>query len=302
MRYLIIILLFLGCAKIEIPKWFNKVYNDDSQYIYATGEGRNLNTAVNSALSSAISKVEVTLNSKLTINKSLIKSENKIRTYENISQNIQTYIPKIKIYNYKIIKKAQNKKTYVLIAIPKIKNAEIIFKKSKEEFEYIKKLSNIKDKIFIIKNYPKLIKKTDEILSNLYFAYTMFPSPEIKKLINDVYKLKENLKTKLQNTGFKIKKECNDIIKQTLTNLNIPIVNNGINIYCTEKDTKTKIMDYYIDTIKLNITLKNESLMNFDFICSGKSITSFNLAKSFALKECKKRLERKLKTILQIQP
>ena len=296
---LILFLFFLGCAT-KAPKWYQKIYNEDSHFIYATGEGKNKQEAINQALNSAVSKIQITLTSEVNIQKILTKTQKSTKTYENISQNIKAYIPDVKIYSYKIIKSEKKEKYYVLLGIDKIKNSNIIYEKSKEKIKEIDK-TNINDKIFIIKNYPKYIKNLNQIISNLYFAYVMHPDEKIKNLIKRAENLKLLLKRKLQNIGFYIKNDYENIIKDSLTSLNLPI-KKGIEIYQSHKTASQKILDYYIYTIYMNVILKDKRELSFNVICSGKSINGYEIAKSFALKECKRKVKEKLKTILQIHP
>ncbi len=287
-----IAVLFLGCANKEIPKWYLKNYPDNNEFIYATGEGKNKKEATNSALNEIISKIEITLSSNIDIQKSVINSNGKTSAYENISQIIKTYIPKTKIYDYKILKTAKDSKYYVLIAVNKIKNANLIYDKAQKEIQLIRNsMSN--DEIYILKKYPKLIKQTDKIISNLYFAYTMFPSPKIKHLIQKANNLKNILIKQYNNVGFEIKKDYANILKETLSSLNFPL-KKGIKSYINANVTRQKVMDYYITTINMTVLLKDKSEMVIGLICSGKSINNYNLAQSFALKECKKRLKEKL--------
>ncbi len=297
----LLVLYFLtGCSN-NPPTWYTKIYQDTPNSIYATGEGKTKLSAINDALQNAISKIEITISSDFTVYKKLTQKGNKSSISQKIIQKITSNINKTDIYDYKIIKNIYNKKYYVLISIDRIKNARLIYSKNLNKFNTLVSLSKNSDKIYILQNFPSYIKNTDKIISNLYTAYALFPDQKYIQLIKKAESLKNYLKISLKNTAFIVTKDYKHILSDTFSNLNLPI-GKGIDASINVKEVKNKIMGYFIDTLYMNVTLKDKTTLSFNLTCAGKSIVGYNLSNSFAVTLCRKKLEEKLKSILQIQP
>jgi hypothetical protein len=300
----LMILIFTGCFKQELPKWYKSQYQDNSKYMYATGEGKSKQAAINDALSFIASKISITINSTFLSQKGYYKSDNNKKSYENIKQIINAKIKDFHFYNYELINFAKvNKKYYVALKIDREKNAKLILQHAKEKLYEIKKDSLNNDYLVILKIYPKLIKKIDSVISNLYISKSLYPLPETQKTIKEAINLKNRLKQKLESIAFNIQNDYENIIHNSLSALNQKISKNGqILISSQTSTTKNKAANLYIYKINLEVTLKDKSTYNFNIKCAGKSISSYNIAKEFAVKECREKLKKSLKSILQIQP
>ena len=298
--FLLMLVFFIGCTT-KPPKWYLTPYNDTQTTIYASASGKTKIDAINNALSLAASKISVTINSIFQSTKEYYKTNNSLKTYSNVSQIITSTIKNFEFNNYKILKIEKKDKFYVLISVDRIKNSNYLYQKALNNYQKLKENLKLDDKLKILKTYPKIIKQIDKNISNLYIAKSLYNNPNIDNLIKKFINLKNKLVQRLQNTAFKIKNDKFNIIKDTLSTLNLNLANNGnIEISSNSIINKYEINNYKIFTLILNIKIKNKTQINFSINCAGKSIGSYNVAKSFAIKDCKEKLKEKLKEIIQI--
>ena len=299
-KYIVLlILIFIGCST-KPPKWFFNTQSDTNTILFATASGKTKEDAINNALNLAASKISIKINSIFTSNKGYYKSNNKINTYSNVSNQITAQIKNFEFHSYKIIKIAKKDKFYVLIAIDRVKNADFLYQKSFYNYLKLKQYLNIKDKLEILKSHPTVIKQIDNNLSTLYIAKSLYNFEKIDVLIQKYIKLKNQLTDKLNNITFKIKNDYQNIIKNSLSELNFNISNKGIIILSSYTTKKYKINGYKIFLIKMHITMQDRNKIDFTISCAGNSINNYNIAKNFALMECKRKLKEKIKETIQI--
>ncbi len=299
-KYIIpLILVFIGCST-KPPKWFFNPLNDTNEILYASSSGKTKEDAINNALNLAASKISIKINSIFISNKGYYKLNNHINTYSNVSKQITAQIKNFEFHNYKIIKIAKKDKYYVLIAIDRIKNANFLYQKAFYNYLKLKQYLNIKDKLEILKSYPKAIKQINKNISNLYIAKSLYNFEKIDVLIQKYIKLKNQLTDKLNNITFTIKNDYQNIIKNSLSDLNLNLSNKGIILNSSYSTKKYEINGYKIFIIKMNITMQDVKKINFTISCAGNSINNYDIAKNFAIIKCKEKLKEKIKEIIQI--
>jgi hypothetical protein len=294
------LIIFLGCSN-PIPQWYFKHQNDNKEYIYAAAQGNTKQEAINNALSFIASKLQVNISSKFESTKGLYQYGNNKTYFQKIKKTVIAKIQNISFINYKILKlKKIDDKFYVLISINRYKNAHNIEEKAKNNLNTIKPYLKIKDKIKILKIYPKILRKISSIISNLYIAQTLYPTQETKKLIKKAVLLKNAFKNKLDSITFHIQNsKYSNVIREVFNRLNLSTSNQGINVIIHSKTQKSKAAGYYIVTIYLNLIFKDKTNYTLSLICAGTSMSNFNIAKQFALQNCKEKLKEKLKTFLK---
>ncbi len=298
--FLIMLIFITGCFNHQPPKWYVKEYSDTNRYIFATGEGKTKKEAINDALSYAASKLSVTINSTFESTKGYFN--NPENSYESVKHTIISRVKNFNFYDYKIIKSIKNNdKYYILLQIDRKKNALIILEKAKETLKEIELKSQTDDKIEIIKTYPKLIKKLQKIISDIYISKSLYSSPETDKLLKKAINLKNSLEKKLKNITFNIKNDYKNILHDSLSSLNQKISTKGIRSSIKVTGNKKKAAGLYIYKINSKITLEDKTTYTFEVTCAGKSISGFDIAKEFAIKECKKKIKKRLSSILQTQ-
>jgi hypothetical protein len=298
MKKFLFVLIFLfvaGCSQ-SVPQWVNAPAPDNQTYLYASAEGGSKKEAINEALSFIASKLQVNVSSIFESTKGYYETSNKKNYFQKVKNITISKIRDIPFINYEILKmKKTDDKYYVLIRINRRKNANFLIEKSKNELRELTPLLGIKDKIKILKIYPQAIKKLNETISNLYIAQTLYPSTEIKKLIILAIKLKNAFEEKLNGVSFFIvKSNFSNFLKEVFNSLNLNTSQKGIKVYSHASYSYAKAAGYYVTTIRLLITLKDRTSYTISLTCSGNSISGFNLAKDFAIKNC----ERKIKTRL----
>ena len=281
---IVILLIFTACTS-PIPKWYNKIYQDNQNYLYATGSGPTKKDAINSALANASAKIAIKIKS---IYKSL-KYQNKTENntiYSNTSVlNIQAKTFPIIFTNYKIIKLTKiADKYYVLIKIDRYKTAKYMCKNLNIPIintnnlnlllKYHKIVKILNKKIEEIKNinaiYPicqsklkKLIKLKNKIYKKFHnFTYNIKGDKRIRKILSSILKIKKS-----QNGTFKISVKSKIKYKRIGTS-NISIINLFINV-----QYKNKIKSFYLT-------------------CASSSIQDYNTASMLAIQKCKEKLEK----------
>ncbi|MEO1927194.1 MAG: LPP20 family lipoprotein [Nautiliaceae bacterium] len=297
----VIIIFLIGCQNAQPPKWFNETPKSNQLYIYATGMGYSKKDAINNALSFAASQVNVTINSSFESSKSYMQNNDNSQIFKEIRKDTKSYA-NVEFSDYQIVKEAaKENKYYVLIKINKEKSANVAYQKAINTINQAKAYLNIKDKIKILKTYPKLIKELNKAIKNLYIVQTL-TNKNISKEIQQAISLKTKLQTKLSQIGVNVKVsnyKIKTLLQDTFSQLNIPTYSNGIKVYATSSIENKQILSNYISTLTLNVTLKDKSAINFSIKCGGKSSSNFSNAMDFALQNCQNKLKEKLEKIFK---
>jgi len=301
-KTILILFVFLtGCFNTQPPKWYIKEYGDTKNYIFATGEGKTKKSALNDALSYAASKLKVTINSTYESNKGYINSPE--NSYENVKQTIISRVENFSFYDYQIDKsKKIDGKYYVLIKIDREKNAKKILKNAQNRLKEIELHSKTNDKIEIVKKYPKLINENKKIISDIYISKSLYPSSWADELLQKAVNLKNILERRLNSVTFYVTNDYENTLHDSLSALNQKISNNGIKINQNAKIRKNKAAGLYIYKINSTVTLKDKTSHTFEVKCAGKSVSGYEIAKEFAIKQCKEKIKKKLSSILQTRP
>ncbi len=278
------ILLFIACSSPNPPQWYNKIYNDNNNIIYATGVGKTKQEAINNALANASAKISVIVKSMYKSLKYQYKGNDTTSYSNNSIFNIETKTNPIEFSQYKILKLQKKENYYILIQINRIENAKYI-------------CNNI--------NYPDIDKTSLNIFLN-YKKIIFLLNQKIKKLknINALYPLCKNKLTQIINLKKEIIKKFNNLSVFIVSNnkniknimediLNIQTSKNGnIKIFIHQNTKYKQIGNYKITTIYLNLKIKADNhSKNYSLICAASSIQDFNTAKELAYQECKGKLK-----------
>ena len=282
-RFILFIIIFLTACTQNPPKWYEKIYNDNSYFIYATGEGTTKKEAINSALANASSKVAVVVKSIYNSLKYSYKGDD-TSAYSNTSLfNIQTKTNPLTFIDYKILKLEKRDKYYVLIKIDRIKNATYMCNNID--------IPKINNKLDIFLHYKSIIKSLNKTIEKLKTINALAPicKEKLQKTINiknKITKIHNNLSYSIISNDNKLKNILSSILDFKNLHPKIKIILNA-------KTKYTKIGDYKISTIYLNISIKNKTdSKNFYLICAASSIDDYKTAKELAYKECKEKLKK----------
>ena len=285
-KYIIfLIIFFIACSSSpKPPQWYNKIYNDNNNFIYATGVGNSKKEAIANALANASAKISVIVKSNFKSLKYQYQG-NDASTYSNNSLlNIETKTNPITFSEYKILKLKQKDKYYVLIKIDRIKNA-------KNMCNNINIQPIDKSNLNIFLNYKKIINLLNKKIQKLQNINALYPI--CKNRLKKIKNLKENIIKKHNNLNISVYSN-NQFLKNIIENiLNIKSSSIGnIKVYIKEQTKYKKIGEYKIATIYLNLNIKsNNHSKNYYLTCAASSMGSFTLAKELAYQECKTKLK-----------
>jgi len=256
----------IGIRKInKYPVWYT-VPKDNKQFIFSLGTGIDKDSAVANALKNAISKLSVSIESSIEINKTLKNG----RYNRDIKQNIKTSISKININNYKIInfKRIKYNEFIVKIQIDKYKLASYLKDKLSQEVTSLLQIEKNLYKYNYIQQlveYKNIYNKLNQKLSMLYIISSLdktFNIDYYKNLINvmhDKYLDKES-NAKVTLIYSKNIKEFANSLNAYLTSRKISIVKNSdlkIFLSIDKTNSTNKYFNIIIYTVNLKAVYNN---------------------------------------------
>ena len=302
-----ILFLFNGCMNsVDLPKWYVSSTKDNTKYIYGTGEGSTKQSAVVNALNVIASKINVKISSEFTAQKSMIESNGNTSFYRNVDKNIKVNVNDLTIYDYEVVKTANiDGKYYVLVKVDRHKNAELLFNRILNDYNKLKKsLSIVSSPIDKTKTYKKAVAKIDEMITKLYIVDALDGSMhrKVEKVINEMSEFEKKLQKSLKNISFNViskDTKLKQITQNILSKFNFNISRSG-NIDVVVQNTPSDISSVgnilHVNKVVLKLN-DNQKTLTSSITCVGKSIDK-ELAESLSYKECKKRIEKKLKEVL----
>jgi hypothetical protein len=220
-RFLFVVLLFLGCAgnkQPKIPSWYLKPLGED----YATGSGYTKKEAVFNALSNFVAKYGVGISSSLDINK---KNYSGGLYLKNSAYSLKAEVSKIEISDYRVVKVYPYKYRFlVLVKVDKKRlfnrlksSLDERFKGYKEQFLAIKKENSIKQ-LIDLKNLLKELEKEKRYIKFLKALNPSFNQKPYMDFIEDVkqqfIKLKHCVKIEIECNNFAIKKDIEKYLNE----------------------------------------------------------------------------------------
>ena len=300
-RLIFVIFIFLiGCGEIEYPKWYKSPPSDNSFILYATGNGLDKQSAVNSALSHIASKISTSISSEITVSKSYSTTSGLSR---DIQQKITQKVNNFNFYDYQVkqIKRLKDNTYVALVAINKKKNAQMIIDKSKTILNTIKKefnnLNNPIEKFKYAKSKLQLIQ--NEIIPNLFIAKVLgaYSDNIMKKAITLKLKLQkyiENIKVKI------IANKYQNLLKEAVSNANLSISKHS-NLIVSMKINKhnLKAFDRYITqlTADVNVIYNGKIYYSTTIKALSKSLINYETSTKLAKIELEKKLKEIIKNI-----
>ena len=281
---ILVFIFFVSCAS-NPPKWYEKIYTDNSYFIYSTGAGKTKQEAINTALANASSKVAVIVRSTYNSLKYSYKG-NDTSAYSNTSVfDIQTKTNPLTFTDYKILKLEKKDKYYVLLKINRYKNAK--FMCDNTEIENIDT-----ENLNILFNYKRIINQLNKKIEKLKNINALYPL--CKDKLKNALLLKQKIEKKYHNLSLNIISNDERLKEIIESALNIKSSNNAkIQIYANSKTTFKSVGNYKISIIKLNIKIKSQNKSrNLSVECAGSSIQDYSVAKSLAYKVCEEKIKR----------
>jgi len=293
----IIVLLFIGCGSPDIPEWYTNHPQDNAKYIYSASEGMSKEDALNNALSLAASRVSVTVNSTFSTSKEYVQTDDKFSNFRQLSRQTTSKINNISFSDYSVLKMSHDddsNKYYVLIRVDKVKNAKLYYSKAKSTVEEVKGALNVTDRVTVFKTYPKLIKKINKAIYNLYIVKSLYPVEGVDELIKEAEDIKKELVKKYSSISMRIVtryRELKKILSQVFSQLNIPLSSKGIRVSGKIHTTHKRVGMYYITIKDVNVIFRDKTYFQLNVTCGGKSVDSYTTADSFARKRCVEKIK-----------
>lgn len=173
-KYLTLLIIFLtflisGCSPLkqsnaaqDIPSWYLNAPNNNTSYLYGTGQGDTVDESKNMALNNLASKLSVNVSSVISSYKSVTSSNNGNSDYsKDVSQDVSVEVEKMRFANYEVEKSIQQGNYFfTLVKVSRTK----LFNEKYKEFELLD--SAISKQLNIINNKP--ILEQIQALQNLY--------------------------------------------------------------------------------------------------------------------------------------
>jgi len=300
----IIPIFFLGCSNNQpkptiYPNWYTNQQNDTLSILYAKSEAYTQEEAISSALNIIASKINISIESSF---RSVINSS-KNSYSKSTQQNIKNSVKKIDFTNYKVVKKEKlsNGKIIVLVKIDKnilSRSLELKIENNIKKYNAIlfSKYSNITSKIKTYKQTALDIKKSETsvyLLENLNpLSSTKLYLTKLNTLINkiDIFNNSITFRLSSNSLGKEFKEELSSLITQkgfSITTYNPDI---DLKLFISKKDIS--VLDYKVSKVVVNITAKEKTSLigQKNITVGGKSISSFNQANQFAVKNFRNKL------------
>jgi len=310
-----ILLLFINCSNTpSYPKWYMKVYKNNSRYIYGTGEGKTKSEAVNKALNEIASKVKVFVESTsmTTTNISIIGDSEEYS--KDATQIVKNRVDEIEFSNYKIEKSEQlsNGNFIVLVSVDKKLNAKLLLEKIDTAIKEYQQLLKSKDEnpIAKLKKFKEAISKIENIdLPNCNIAKSLNPDIDVKSRISTLLNIKKSMLDYKSNITFSVVGEDNGykkVLIEEITSKGFRVTNGSalITIYIDVKEKTLDVLDNKILKAKINLKIESKGKVvgQRQISIGAKSKTNYKLAREFTIKNFKKRLKNKkiIETLLGI--
>ncbi len=281
--FVFIMIIFISCTT-KPPKWYEKIYTDNQNFIYATGSGKTKQEAINYALANASSKISIVVKSIYKSKKYSYKGDDTYSYSNSTLLDIQTKTNPITFSEYKVLKLEKKDKYYVLIKINRYKNAKFMCENTNID-------SFNESNLNLLFNYKKITNRLQKIIEKLKNINALYPL--CKDKLNLAIKLKKKLQKKYSNLTFSIKSNdetIKNIIKSILKIKNSK--NATIKIIAKTTNKQKQVGSYKINIITLNLTISDKNASkNFYFTCAGSSIQDYQTAKALAYQNCKEKIK-----------
>ena len=300
----IIPIFFLGCTNNQpkhtiYPKWYTNQQNDTASTLYAKSEAYTQEEAISSALNIIASKINISIESSF---KSVTNSS-KNSYSKNTQQNIKNSVKKIDFTNYQVVTKERlsNDKIIVLVKIDKnilSKSLQLKIENDIKKYNAILfyKYSNITSKIKTYKQTALEIKESESsvyLLENLdTLSSTELYLTKLNALINKIDTFNNGITFRLSSNN--LGKDFEEVLSSLITQKGFSITTYNpdidLKLFISKKDIS--VLDYKVSKVVVNITAKEKTSLigQKNITVGGKSISSFNQANQFAVKNFRNKL------------
>lgn len=307
----LLVLSFSGCTStkkqnnmsVDIPSWYLNAPNNNSVYLYGTGEGSTLNESKNVALNNLASKLSVKVSSVINTYKTSSTNSSGDSFYnKDVSQDLNIEIEKMRFSNINIEKSTQlGNSFFTLVKISRDK----LFNETFKEFSLLDSSINenlnvisTKSTLEQIKDLENLYPKLNDAKKDAFLLYTINNEFDYSKYIRNYDKninkidiLKDGILinvTTNENSKFfynQLLQLLNENSYKVSTNGNVNIIINNDKRYSVARGWQIVKVSTTIKTMSNNKTLSNITINSV-----GRSTSSQENALAQASMHFKKQL------------
>lgn len=317
-----IALFFLGClggAQPQVasyPSWYLNPPQNNGSSLYGIGEGRNLDSAKASALSSISASLSITVSSEFKKDESSSSYNGNENTYRSAINRVKAEVKAIEFNDYQVIQNQMlSNKILVLVEVSRSKlfyaQEDKLKRFSNElsaEEKNIAKHSPLKQAFL----YEKSLAKTEKLKSLTLLAKTINSGFHTRPYLEQALKVKQNRedalsKTKVSITAGAQAKVFIDALKEGLNKAGIKTVSKhaNTNIHIKNRFQTDEIYGFKIAKSTLSLSTldaKNKTIATRTMTLNGKSRYDYDKAKNNAAHLLSKKItEEGIFTLLGIE-
>ena len=288
-------------GKTAYPRWYITPVNNDSQYLYGTGSGEDMDTAVKNALVDISSKLSLSISSSSNIYKESYRDYREY-TQKSVKEDIFAKTEELTFNNYEVIKSARLRYNS-FAALVRVKKQTLAQNLKKQidtlykELDIQKKILSKKDPLTRYLQYSELMKRLSLEKAKVDILKTLEDEYNDKLFYNILNTMTQTLGKEKSDITFFIKSsspvtQLSDILKQNITDkgfrVSFPNEANYTLLIKTE-DNKNRTRGFYLiqNNITVEIYHKKSLLKSTLFKTKGASSTSFDDAQNDAIKDLK---------------
>lgn len=312
-------LVFLGCGgnpePLAYPSWYLNPPQNSSSYLYGAGEGKDIQTAKASALSSVAASLSITVSSELKRTLSSQTYNGNESTSRSAISSLKTEVKAMEFSDYQVTQNQQLEDKFLVLV--KVSRARLYQDQKEKLQQFSQELKDERQRITQstplnqVMLYEDTLQKTAKLKSLAFITKTVNntfnPQPylqQINQLQTDKINALNHLRVKIHSDG-----KSNifiDAIKEGLNSAGIKSVTSkaNTNIYLKSSFVNDEVYGYKISkaTLSLSSKAENKTIASNTLILSGKSRYDYTKAKYNSAQILRKKIKSEgLFTILGIK-
>ncbi|MBN2782980.1 MAG: LPP20 family lipoprotein [Campylobacterales bacterium] len=307
---LLVTFLFSGCVggkkEVEVltyPKFYTTIPQDSRSYYYGLGEGSSKEDAIAIALNDIASKLSITVESKRTIQTN-ISTHNERENYTQISNNeIKNEVGKVEFSSYEVKRYEQmpENRHFVLVAIDRVKNANMASQKIASKIDSYKKELSM-DSSNIVSKLKALNKISGEINTQTLRECDVLKALSYSDEVDGYIKTLKTIDTKIAEYKNKITffisadDAYKNVLMEKLSSKGYSVVDDGakVNLHLYVLETQLYVMGNHIykANIEITATADNKVVGKKTLTVGAKSRSNYEMARDFGVVEFRDKLEK----------
>lgn len=246
----------------ELPIWYLNPPSNTQQYLYGSGEGKDLKEARGNALENMISQLGISISSSY---KSKLQVKRQYREYftKDIDYTLEAEVKKIRVSNYELIKSQKQSYNQFLVLVRSdkqlftqglIKELDMKINSIKSERERYLFSNVIRRQQF----YAKALIELDTLLPSLLVLSSLDNSFEDARYLENISKIKKESQELNEKLSFSLVHDKNS--KAYKEELQVALTDQGKHVTHAQKNDKDHIF------ISLHTTTNFSNAQGFDIL------------------------------------